>query len=92
MPAPELQEVSQDSSTKGERAHGAPPLAEQVIAAGGRGVTSIFLGGVWLLLGCPSVVADPNPRVLGNSNWIQWVTKRRQRRKGHWGMDPKGVG
>ena len=35
LPAPELQEVSQDSSTKGERAHGAPPLAEQLLAVAG---------------------------------------------------------
>lgn len=44
----------------GKKAHDAPPLTKQLLAAGGRGVTSIFPGGVWLLVGCPCLVDDPN--------------------------------
>lgn len=68
--------------------HEAPPLAEQLTAAGGWGVTSILLGGVWLLLAWPCLVTDPNPWVLDSVGH----KKEDKRRKGHWGVDPKGTG
>lgn len=53
---PTQDQASQQMSVDGKEAHEAPPLAEQLIVAGGRGVISIFLGGMRLLLGCPCLV------------------------------------
>lgn len=43
---PMQDQASQQMSVDGEETHEVPPLADQLIAAGGRGVISIFLGGM----------------------------------------------
>lgn len=61
---PRHYEAGQQTSIDEEEAYEVPSLAEQLIAAGGKGVRSIFLGEVRLLLGCPCLVADLNPWVF----------------------------